>query len=129
MKSITHIAVPEDDAELLVMRLQKATGVAFNAHDSSYKGEYWQHKSLNGDVAEVSYNDDPMWRDGDPEEEQFFQPEFSEFAVLVWVSGTAEFVSTVASSVTALCSGSVIIESTAAQQGIQADAASPRRLT
>jgi hypothetical protein len=110
MKSELVIAVRCDDAELVAVHLKAVLGMSFAAHDSGYKGDYWRHATSDGGAIEVSYNDDPMWLPGDPDEEQFFQPKFAEFGTLVSVYGSEALAASVLGAVNAGYSDSVVVK-------------------
>jgi len=76
-------AVQADDIEDVHQALHRALGWQFEAPDSGYKGPYLAHKQGEHFEVEIFYNCDPMWRDGDPEEEWFFKPEVQSHGVLI----------------------------------------------
>lgn len=86
MKSELRIAIAAEDAEDVSGTLTRELGFTFAGHDSSYKGEYWQHQGEGSWVIEVSYNDDPMYLPEDPPDEAYFEPRFADFAVLLWTN-------------------------------------------
>ena len=120
MKSDLNIAVAAQDAELVARHIGRALGVEFTGHDSSYKGNYWLYEAGDSTI-EVFYNNDPMFRSGDPPEDQWFQAAYKEFTVLINAYGSPALCAQVWSATQAGYPSSVVIGSNAAQQGIQPD--------
>ncbi len=114
MKSDLNIAVAEQDAERVATHLGRALGVEFKGHDSSYKGSYWLHEAGDSTI-EVFYNSDPMFRAGDPQEDQWFEPLFKEFTVLLNAYAESAFCSQVLAATQSGYPGSVVINIRAAQ--------------
>lgn len=128
MNSDLNIAVAAKDAEAVAQQIGSILGFAFKGHDSGYKGSYWLYEEGESTV-EVFYNHDPMFRTGDPPDDQWFKPSFKDFRVLVEVDAVPAFCSRIWAAIQTGYPGSVVIGGEAAQLFIQADAASPRRLT
>ena len=67
----------------MASHLQPVIGTPFTRHDSSYWGPYDLFKVGASGQVKVFYNRDPMFSDGDPPEERFFQHAFRDHEVLV----------------------------------------------
>jgi hypothetical protein len=83
MQRHSAFAVRASNAQSIAMRLGELLGLSFVAHESAYRGDYWRHTEESGSSIAVSSNADPMYRPGDPEEERYLEPSFSEFGVLI----------------------------------------------
>jgi hypothetical protein len=75
-----------------IQSIEGAVGITFAAHDSAYLGPYDRavlERPGGGQkiVFELRENDDPMWRSGDPPEEQLAEPRFPNEKHLLYVSG------------------------------------------
>src|SRR6187431_2631979 len=108
MKSDLNIAVAAEDAGLVVRHLSRALGVQFESHDSSFKGEYWLYVSADDSSVEVSFNSDPMFRPGDPSDEEYFEPGFKEFRVLLSAFASAALCSKISGALESGFPGSVV---------------------
>lgn len=81
-----------DEARILV---EASCAIELEGHDSSYLGEYYLYReTISGKVTGLELvifeNVDPMWRDGDPPEEQWLEQEFSQFLTLIRLSHELE---------------------------------------
>ncbi|GAB3361394.1 hypothetical protein [Lysobacter tyrosinilyticus] len=94
--------------------LGKALGLTFTQHESSYLGEYWLHEGADGAKVAVSYNEDPMYLPGDPEEEMYVHPDFRNCPVLVSLTVPLALEATFSDAVTAIHSRAAVISRDAA---------------
>lgn len=113
------LALATHDAELVATCLQRELGLAFEAHDSSYKGSYWRHEADDGSELEVSYNEDPMFLPGDPPEEKYFEPDFKHFRVLLRASVPASLEQSVLAVVQRTYPESAVVRRRAARPTVQ----------
>ncbi len=104
----TSFAVQANDIGEVVAKLSELLGLSFVPHESSYRGEYYRHEGEAGSMVIVALNKDPMYRVGDPEEQQFMESAFRELAVLVHVTVPAEWESRFKQAVLAV--GSKVVE-------------------
>jgi hypothetical protein len=126
MKTEVKIAVAVDDAQLVAAHLKMQLALPFELHDSSYKGEYWLYQSEDREEkVEVSYNEDPMFLDGDPEDEAYFEPQFKDFRVLLTAFVSTDLAGCIVSAVKSGFAGSVLIQESTVQLGAPADGLRP----
>jgi hypothetical protein len=116
-----NIAVTAEDARLVVQHLSRALGVQFENRDSSFKGEYWLYVSADESSVEVSFNRDPMFRPGDPSDEEYFEPGFKEFRILLSAFASAAICSKISNALESGFPGSIVIDGSAARQSSQSD--------
>jgi hypothetical protein len=72
--------------EVMRCELEQLLCVRFVAHESEYFGDYWLAEPP-GMSMRIRWNQDPLWRPGDCEDERFALPEFAEFPLLLEVDG------------------------------------------
>ena len=75
--------------------IERLLGVKFVGHESSYLGEYEmatlrRHGKVPAEVVlKLRRNIDPLWREGDPPEEQLVEPRFPLDSHLLYVEDAA----------------------------------------
>ena len=119
MNANIHLAVKSEDAAHVAMKLKISFGLSFSEHESSYKGIYWKYSGVEDSIVEVSFNSDPMFRNGDPPDEKYFQPKFKDFQVLLWATVNPALAGQLLSLVQSSYPGTVIIENDVVQFGIE----------
>jgi len=77
-------AVHAADVDVVASHLQPVIGTPFERRDSSFSGSYDLFKVGADGQVKIVYNWDPVFRDGDPPEERFFEHAFRDHAVLVF---------------------------------------------
>lgn len=76
-------AVHASDVDIVASHLQPVIGAPFERRDSGFWGPYDVFKvGARGEVR-IVYNEDPMFADGDPPEERFFEHTVRDHGVLV----------------------------------------------
>jgi hypothetical protein len=88
--------IKASDADRVAEQIGAALALQFEKHRSAYWGDYCLYpptklrRSVQGKIR-VYYNHDPMHRPGSsPAEEQFFEPRFSDYGVLLYAYLTAD---------------------------------------
>lgn len=93
---INHFGFNTDNSQELITSINEILACQLEAHDSSYKGEYWLYKHPHENQfirVELSYNRDPMFDfDSDPPEEYYFDFINKECNFLLYLSGPATWV-------------------------------------
>lgn len=79
--------VQSDDAGLVARVLEEALRQPLVPHESTYLGEYWRSACSDGLTVVVRVNEDPMYRQGDPEGERYAEPTVRDCGVLVETGG------------------------------------------
>ena len=116
-------AVPADNLQKVAATLTRKLAVAFSTHESGYWGEYFLHGDDYEEHVKIYFNSDPMWRQGDPEDERFFKPEFRQHPVLVEATHTSSQIAAVRHALFHEFPGTVELlnEPVQAQPTLQAD--------
>jgi hypothetical protein len=91
MQAQTVFAAQTKEATEVADKLAELLDLSFVPHESSYRGEYWRHTGESGITVLVAHNMDPMHRAEDPEEEQFVEPAFRSFGVLIYITVPLEW--------------------------------------
>ena len=76
-------AVHASDVDVVASHLQPVMGAPFARHDSAFWGPYDVFRLGGRGEVRIVYNRDPMFSDGDPPEERFFEHAFRDHGVLV----------------------------------------------
>lgn len=64
--------------------------IELDAHESLYRGgDYYRQELGNGELT-LQANKDLLWQDSDPFEEQWAEPEFAAYAVLLYIEGHSD---------------------------------------
>ena len=79
-----EFAVHATDVDVVASHLQPVIGTPFERRDSSYLGSYDLFKVGADGQVKIVYNRDPMFLDGDPPEEWWFEHAFRDHGVLVF---------------------------------------------
>jgi hypothetical protein len=80
------LALEASDPHAVAMQLSLRMGVSFVARESGYWGEYLAGSLPDGGSLQVLWNEDPMYEEGDPEDERFHNAEFKSCGVLIRAS-------------------------------------------
>jgi hypothetical protein len=103
-------ALPFADLHAVSEKLGSALGLAFERRASSYLGDYCLYHGEQNSEIQIYRNEDPLYDpDTDPEPEQFFEPEFRSYLVLLDASVTPELLSRLRVSVDELFPGATLI--------------------
>ena len=102
-------AVGSTDVDQLADSLAVALNVVLDRRASMYWGEYRLWRTTDGELR-VYPNHDPMYQQAnDPPEEEFFEPDFRNYGVLVAVDGETKFTEAVQQTLAAVVDGVVLI--------------------
>lgn len=85
-----ELAVDTSDIHSLAMKIAIAMNLSFSARESSYWGEYLTCRLPEGGTLEVLNNANPMYEEGDPDEERYFNLEHKDCGSLIRGSLTEE---------------------------------------
>jgi hypothetical protein len=102
-------AVDATDIDVVAGQLEPVVGIPFDRRDSSFWGEYDLFDDGRVKV-HVFYNRDPMFEEGDPPEEMFFQHAFRDHAVLVDVYGDDDLDARIGRALFATFPGSTTVQ-------------------
>lgn len=83
------LAVNTADPDDLAMKLAVRIDLSFSARESSYWGPYLNCPLAGGGKLEVHLNADPMYEEGDPDDQRYFVAEHPDCAVLIRATLTA----------------------------------------
>jgi hypothetical protein len=93
--ALPKFAVRADEVDGVSDRLELALGLSLEKRDSAFWGEY-RLCEIDGVELRVSANLDPMYLEGkDDPKNEFFEPLFKEYGVLVSFDGSPEAVESV----------------------------------
>ena len=106
---MTLFAVDTTDIDVVAQQIEPVVGRPFDRRDSSFWGAYDLFDDGRVKI-HVFYNRDPMFEEGDPPEERFFQHAFRDHGVLVDVFGDDEIDAQIGHALRATFPGSTTVQ-------------------
>ena|SRR5262245_3333884 len=79
-----------EDIEAARKLIESILEAELDAHESLYRGGDYYCKELDDGRLVLQSNKDLLWQDGDPLEERWAEPGFSNYPILVYVEGHSD---------------------------------------
>jgi hypothetical protein len=108
-KTVIRLGFPERSIKELAAAVSAAIGVEAEGRDSDYMGVYYNYGVRGLMQCELIENLDPLWRQGDAPDEEFWEPQHQDKPCLLDIGGEANHVEPILARLAAAFTQAILI--------------------